>query len=155
MKKKTKLVSACLLGIECRWDGRSKPNDILIEKFKRGELIPVCPEQLGGLSTPRTPAEVVKGSGEKVIKGKNKVVNKDGIDVTQNFVRGAEEALKIARLVGADEFITADKSPSCGKDQTYNGSFSGKLVRGDGVTAALFKKNGIKTTEVKELEKIG
>lgn len=150
--QKKRLVSACLLGIECRWNGKSKPNDILIKKFQEGELIPVCPEQLGGLPTPRMPSEVVNGSGKRVIEGKNIVVDKEGIDVTGGFVKGAKEALKIARLAGATEFIAADKSPSCGKGRTYDGSFSGKLVRGDGVTAAIFKKNGIKVINVKELD---
>ena len=152
MKKEVKLVSACLLGVECRWDGKSKPCDKLIEMMKEGELIPVCPEQLGGLSTPRIPSEVMDGNGKSVVDGKNKVMNRDGKDVTANYIKGAKEALKIAKMVGATEFIGANKSPSCGKGLTYDGSFSGKLVMGDGVTAALLKKHGIKVVSVSELE---
>lgn len=151
MKGNIKLASACLLGIECRWDGRSKPCDKLIEMMKEGKLIPICPEQLSGFSTPRIPCEVVNGDGEGVAIGKNKVINKNGDDVTANFVKGAEQSLKIAKMVGATEFIGANKSPSCGKGMTYDGSFSGKLVKGNGVTAALFEKNGIKVTNVNDL----
>jgi len=152
VKREVKLVSACLLGVECRWDGKSKPCHELMEQMKEVELIPVCPEQLGGLPTPRIPSEVNNGDGIGVIEGKNKVTNKAGDNVTVNFVKGAEQALKIAKMVGAKEFICANKSPSCGKGMTYDGSFSGKLVKGDGVTAALFEKNGIKVTNISELE---
>lgn len=124
----------------------------LIEKFKKGELIPVCPEQLGGLPIPRVPAEVDKGCGQAVINGGGKVMGKDGQDLTDNFIKGAEETLKIAQLCGADEFIGASKSPSCGTNQTYDGSFLGTLASGDGATAALFKNAGIKATDVNEIE---
>ena len=154
MKREAKLVSACLLGVECRWDGKSKPCDELVKMMKENKLIPVCPEQLGGLSTPRTPSEVNNGDGKGVVEGKNKVINKDGDDVTANFIKGAEQALKIAKMVGATEFIGANKSPSCGKGITYDGSFTGNLVKGDGVTAALFKKHGIKVTNIVDLDNL-
>lgn len=129
-----KLCSACLLGINCKWDGKSKPNIKLIELFRKGELIPVCPEQLGGLTTPRTPAE----------QRGDKVYTKDGKDVTEQFNRGAEETLKIAKMLNIKEFIGKARSPSCGSGKIYDGAFSGTLIDGDGVTVSLLKKNGIK-----------
>jgi uncharacterized protein YbbK (DUF523 family) len=98
-----------------------------------GKAIPVCPEQLGGLPTPRLPAEI---SGDKVIR-------KDGVDVSEAFNRGAQEALKLAKLVGAQAAILKARSPSCGSGKIYDGSFTGKLVEGDGVFAGLCKQNGI------------
>jgi len=139
-----KIVSACLCGVNCAWNGKSKVSPRVLELIESGELIPVCPEQLGGLSTPRVPQEIRSGSGEDVLSGRCKVVNKDGTDVTAQFVRGAEETLKIARLAGATEFIAKSKSPSCGCGSTYDGTFSGTLTEGDGVTTALLRRNGIK-----------
>jgi len=129
-----KIVSACLAGIKCRWDGEARPCQKVIELVKQGKAIPVCPEQLGGLTTPRTPAE----------QKNNKVFTKDGKDVTAQFERGAEEALKIAKLVNCDEAILKAKSPSCGSGKVYDGTFSGKLIDGDGVFAKILKKNNIK-----------
>jgi len=129
-----KLCSACLLGVKCRYDGKSKPDNKVLELAKKEVLIPVCPEQLGGLSTPRIPSEQ---TGDKV-------VNKQGDDVTQQFKRGAEEALKIARIFDIKEAILKQRSPSCGCGQIYDGTFSGTIIEGDGVTTKLFKQNGIK-----------
>ena len=139
-----KIVSACLAGIKCRWDGEARPCPRIIELVKKGMAIPVCPEQLGGLPTPRIPQEIQGESGEKVLDGKCKVLNKNKEDVTDKFIKGAEEILKIARLVNAEEFIGKSKSPSCGCGKTYDGTFSGNLIEGDGVAAALLKRNGIK-----------
>jgi len=129
-----KLCSACLLGIKCRYNGKSKKNRKVIELAKKEILIPVCPEQLGGLPTPREPAE---------IKGK-RVFTKSGKEVTKNFQKGAEEVLKIAKLFGIKEAILKQKSPSCGLGKIYDGTFRGKLIKGKGVTASLLKKNKIK-----------
>lgn len=138
-----KIVSACLAGIKCRYDGGTKPCPKIIELVKTGMAIPVCPEQLGGLTTPRISQEIQGGSGEEVLDGRCKVLNKEGRNVTENFLRGAEETLRIARLFSAEEFIGKTKSPSCGCGQIYDGSFAGKLIVGDGVTTALLKRNGI------------
>ena len=139
------MVSACLLGIRCAWDGRDRyRNKKVIELLRRETLIPVCPEQLGGLATPRVLQEIEKGNGEDVLDGRSRVKNKIGQDVTGQFIRGAKEALKIARQYNIKEFIAKSKSPSCGCGFIYNGSFSKRLIKGDGVTVALFKKNGIK-----------
>ena len=130
------LVSACLLGICCRYDGRGNPNDAVLSLLNRDDitLIPVCPEQLGGLSTPRIPSE---RRGERVMK-------RAGEDVTSQFIRGAEEALRIAKLYGCQVAVLKERSPSCGCGRIYDGTFSGKLTDGDGVTAELFRREGIK-----------
>lgn len=129
-----RLCSACLLGIRCRYDGRSRPNRKVVELSKKELLIPVCPEQLGGLPTPRDPSEQ---------RGK-KVVTRAGKDVTKNFEQGARQVLKIARLFGIREAIFKQRSAACGCGKVYDGGFSGKIIRGDGITTALLKKNGIK-----------
>ena len=129
-----KLCSACLLGIKCRYDGKSKPNQRVMRLSKKEILIPICPEQLGGLPTPREPAEQ---------KGK-KVITKSGKDVTKNFKKGARQVLRIAKLFGIKKAILKQRSPSCGCGQIYDGTFSGRIIKGDGVTATLLKRNGIK-----------
>ena len=140
-----KLISACLLGIKCTWDGTDKyKNERAIELLKNETLIPVCPEQLGGLPTPRVTQEIQGGAGEDVLSGKCRVVNKNGEDVTAEFVRGAEETLRIARLFKASQFIGKSRSPSCGCGEIYDGTFSRTLLDGDGITTALLKRNGIK-----------
>jgi uncharacterized protein YbbK (DUF523 family) len=140
-----RLVSACLLGIRCAWDGKDRyRNKKVIELLRKETLIPVCPEQLGGLATPREFQEIEKGSGNDVLDGKSRVKNKIGQDVTRQFIRGAKEALKIAKQYNIKEFIAKSRSPSCGCGLIYDGSFSKRLIKGDGVTVALFKRNGIK-----------
>jgi uncharacterized protein YbbK (DUF523 family) len=140
-----KLISACLLGIKCAWDGQDiYKSDKAIELSKSEMLMPVCPEQLGGLRTPRAPQEIQGGSGEDVLDGKCKVLNVNGEDVTQEFIAGAEETLKIVKLFRIEEFIGKSRSPSCGCGQIYDGAFSRELIDGDGVTTALLKRNGIR-----------
>ena len=147
-----KLISACLLGIRCNWSGDDKyKNDRAIELSKVEALIPVCPEQLGGLATPRVPQEIQGGTGEYVLNGEGKIVNKDGKDVTRAFIIGAEETLKIAKQLNIREFIGKSKSPSCGCGQRYDGSFSGRLLNGAGVTTALLKRNGIRIIPEEDL----
>jgi len=147
-----KLISACLLGIRCVWSGDDKyKNQRAIELSKVEALIPVCPEQLGGLSTPRVPQEIQGGTGDDVLDNKSGVVNKDGEDVTREFIKGAEETLKIARQLNVKEFIAKSESPSCGCGQIYDGTFSGKLIDGDGVTAALLRRNGIRIIPEEDL----
>ncbi len=140
-----RLVSACLLGTKCAWDGKTRyKNRKVIELLRKETLIPVCPEQLGGLKTPREFQEIEKGTGDDVLDGRSRVKNKIGQDVTRQFTRGAKEALKIAGQYNIKEFIAKSKSPSCGCGSIYDGSFSKRLIKGDGVTVALFKRNGIK-----------
>jgi len=136
-----KIVSACLAGIKCRWDGEAKPCQKIIELVEQCEAIPICPAQLGGLTVPRTPAE----------KKGDKVFTKDEKDVTAQFQKGAEEVLRIAKLANCREAILKSKSPSCGSGKIFDGTFSGKLVNGDGVTAELLKKNNIKVITEEEI----
>ena len=138
------LVSACLLGCVCRYDGQSKPHPLAQELARRGLAVPVCPEQLGGLSTPRNPSE----------RRGDRVVMNDGRDVTAEYRRGAEEALRLARLYGCTAAVLKERSPSCGKGQIYDGTFTGTLTAGDGVTAELLTAGGIKVYGESELEKL-
>ena len=130
------LISACLLGVACRYDGKRKPlPDTVIEKLqKQYHLIPVCPEIMGGLPTPRIPAEILTD---------RKVLRSDGADVTENYRKGAEEALRLAELFHCKLALLKEKSPSCGAGKIYDGSFSKTLTHGDGITAELLKENGI------------
>lgn len=136
------IVSKCLAGGRCRYDGESRPDPEIAALVNEGRAIAVCPEQLGGLPTPRTAAELT-GSGEEVLSGAARAVTKDGRDVTREFVSGAEKTLRICRLCGADRAVLKAKSPSCGCGLIYDGSFTGKLVPGTGVAAALLIENGI------------
>lgn len=130
----TILVSACLLGTACRYDGRSKADAAVTALLARHTLIPVCGEIFGGLPTPRTPAER-RGA---------RVMTKDGRDVTDAYRRGAEEVVRLARLYGARAAILKERSPSCGSGQIYDGSFTGTLTAGWGTAAALLRDNGIR-----------
>ncbi len=138
------LVSACLLGCSCRYDGKSKAEERVLALNACHTLIPVCPEQLGGLSTPRLPAEI---QGEKVIR-------RDGADVTNEYKKGAQEALHLYQLLSCDAAILKARSPSCGKNMIYDGTFSGTLTEGNGITAALFQQNGIRVLTEDETEQI-
>jgi uncharacterized protein YbbK (DUF523 family) len=140
-----KLISACLLGLGCTWSGDDRyRNNRAVELARLETLIPVCPEQLGGLPTPRAPQEIQGGTGSDVLNNKCSVINKNGQDVTTEFIKGAEETLKIARQLNIKEFIAKSGSPSCGYGQIYDGTFSGKLTDGDGVTTAVLKRNGLR-----------
>ena len=140
-----RMVSACLLGVRCAWDGKDGYRKRKVMELLRNEiLIPVCPEQLGGLVTPRVLQEIEKGSGNDVLDGRSRVKNKIGQDVTHQFIRGAKEALGIVKQYNIKEFIAKSRSPSCGCGFIYDGSFSKRLIKGDGVTVALFKRNRIK-----------
>ncbi len=138
------LISACLLGISCRYDGKSKPHpDVLLLKEKYN-LIPICPEIFGGLETPRIPSEQI---GEKVVM-------ESGRDVTENYIRGRDESYKLAELFGAKKALLKERSPSCGKGKIYDGTFTGTLVDGNGVTADFFMKKGIEVFGESEIEKL-
>jgi uncharacterized protein YbbK (DUF523 family) len=147
-----KIVSACFAGIHCRFDGRHNRIDEILEMIRRGEAVPVCPEQMGGLATPRPPAEIVGGDGEDVLDGKAKVVDNQGRDVTEAFLRGAYEALAVAKAVGAEEAILKERSPSCGSCTIYDGTFSGMKKPGAGVTAALLRRHGIRVVSEETME---
>ena len=127
------IVSACLLGVSCRYDGNSKPNEKIINLKEKYNLRPICPEIMGGLPTPRMSAEIKDG----------RVKTENGIDVTEEYKKGADEALKLARLFGCKKAILKENSPSCGCGKIYNGEFTRTLKDGNGITAELFIKNGI------------
>jgi len=147
-----KLISACLLGLLCAWSGDDRyRNNRAVELSRLEILIPVCPEQMGGLPTPRISQEIQNGTGVDVLNQKCRVINKNGQDVTVEFIKGAEETVKIVRYLNIKEFIAKSRSPSCGCGQIYDGTFSGKLIDGDGVTTALLRKNGIKIIPVEDL----
>ena len=140
----TILVSACLLGCPCRYDGKSKPNDAVLALMEQHTLIPICPEQMGGLATPRVPAER-RGDG---------VFTETGGDVTAQYRRGAEEALRLAKLYGCTHAILKERSPSCGSGQIYDGSFSRTLTSRDGVTAELLLSHGIRVITEEEISSL-
>ncbi len=133
-----------MLGVCCRYDGRSVPCQPLLDALPRLRLVPVCPEILGGLPTPRTPSE---RQGERV-------VSKTGADVTAAYQKGAEEALRLARLFGCRKALLKERSPSCGRGQIYDGSFSGRLIPGDGVTARLLEQEGIAVFGESQLQQL-
>lgn len=137
------LISGCLLGLKCRYDGKEKKLPEIEELIELYNLIPVCPEQLGGLPTPRIPAERVK----------DRVITQVGADVTEEYQLGAKEALKIAKLYNCKKAILKEKSPSCGCGKIYDGTFSRNLTDGNGVTANLLIDNGIEIFGESEIEK--
>jgi uncharacterized protein YbbK (DUF523 family) len=139
-----RVISACLCGINCKYNGDNNKHEEFVKELRQGQVIPLCPEQLGGLTTPRSACEIVGGSGEDVLSGQARVIDKTGQDVTANFIKGAQECLAIMRQAGIDEAILQRRSPSCGVNKIYDGSFSGHLIAGDGVTAALLRKHGIR-----------
>ena len=138
------IVSGCLLGIQCRYKGDGKMNEKILALAQKHTLICVCPEQMGGLATPRPPAEQKDG----------RVLTQDGSDVTEQYQKGAEAVLRMAQLNHADFAILKARSPSCGSGIVYDGTFTGTRVSGDGVCAALLKKNGIPVYTEEELDKL-
>ena len=140
------LVSRCLLGEPCRYDGKSKPVEALLTLERQGHiLVPVCPEEDGGLPTPRPPAEIQEDG---------RVVNRAGIDVTAEYRAGAEHALKLAQEHGCTVAVLKEKSPSCGNRQVYDGSFTGTLVDSQGITARLLTEHGIRVLGESQLDQL-
>ena len=127
------LVSACLAGVKCRYDGKDNANSKVIKLVKNGIAIPICPEQLGGLQTPRIPAEI----------SEDKVLNKKGENVTSKFKKGAKETLRIAELANCNKAVLKQSSPSCGYGKIYDGSHTGRIIEGMGLTAKLLSQKGI------------
>lgn len=137
------LISACLAGIPSRFDGTGSREQVVAELVEQGRAVLVCPEVDGGLGTPRPPAEIVGGDGSDVLDGRARVVTEAGDDVTEAYLKGARIALEVARREGAEVAILKARSPSCGRDQIYDGTHTRTLTAGDGVTAALLRRNGI------------
>lgn len=135
------IASACLCGVDCKYNAGNNLNEDVYKLFKEGKVVLVCPEQMGGLKTPRVPAEIVGGDGLDVLEGRAKVLTKEGEDVTKEFIKGAEETLKLANALIPEKIILKAKSPSCGCGNIYDGTFSSKLINGNGVAAELLIKN--------------
>lgn len=135
------LVSACLLGKNCKYNGGNNLNQRVLDFIEGHEVIGVCPEQLGGLSTPRLPAEIVAGV----------VMNKEGVSVDAQFRKGAQAALAVALENKVDLAILQSRSPSCGVKEIYDGSFSGKKIKGQGVFAKLLSARGIKVLDAEDV----
>ncbi len=138
------LVSACLLGAACKYSGGDNYCPQVAALVKDYQLVPVCPEQLGGLPTPRTPAE----------RQGDRVMTKDGRDVTAAYLRGAQEALKLAKLFDCDTAILKARSPSCGAQGIYDGTFTGTVIPGSGVTAALLRGTGLRVLTEEKLDRL-
>ena len=135
------IVSACLLGLNCRYDGESRPDKDLLSSGLRKFFVPVCPEQLGGLSTPRAPSEITGGNGLDVLEGRSRIIDTSGRDVTDCYLRGANEVARLVELLEVSTAIMKEKSPSCG---VYHIKRKGFIVRGSGVTSALLTKKGLR-----------
>ena len=146
------IVSACLCGINCKYNGGNNLDERVLKLLKEGKAIPVCPEQLGGQETPRAPHEIVNGSGNDVLNAKARILGPEGDDVTQQFIKGAYETLRIAEETSASMAILKARSPSCGVSQIYDGTFSGNKRQGNGVTAQLLLSNGIKVYTEEDLD---
>ncbi|MCT4661014.1 MAG: DUF523 domain-containing protein [Tissierellales bacterium] len=134
-------ISACLAGVSCRYDGNANTCKKAQELIKEGKAIIICPEQLGGMETPRTPCEIKDG----------RVINENGEDKTKEFIKGADEALKICKLYGVKEAILKSGSPSCGYGRIYDGNFSRIKIDGNGITAQKFIEAGIKIKTEKDI----
>ena len=146
------LVSRCLLGHRVRYDGgASGPFDQLQQWLDEGRVVPLCPEVAGGLPTPRAAAEIPGGQGGEVLDGHARVITTEGEDVSAEFLSGACQALELVQKHGIRIAVLKANSPSCGNLLTYDGSFSGVKVSGEGVTAALLKRNGVLVFSEQEL----
>jgi uncharacterized protein YbbK (DUF523 family) len=156
---KTLFVSACLAGVNCTFRGKNNLNDKIKKLVDNRQAIALCPEELGAVSlsapgalsgTPRESVELIGGDGNDLLDGRAQAISSSGRNVTENLIRGAREILKILEAYGIKEAVLKSNSPTCGAGRIYDGTFSGILIAGDGVLAALLKRNGIKVrTETK------
>lgn len=139
------IVSACLVGINCKYDGKNNYNKEIEKLVYDGQAIPLCPEVMGGLSTPRIPSEII------VIDGEERIISKEGIDVTSEFLLGAKKTLEIAQILNIKTAILQKRSPSCGVHEIYDGSHTNKIIKGEGITTKLLKKHNINVITEDEL----
>lgn len=146
------LISACLAGVPCTHAAEAKTRAWALRLVAEGRAVTVCPEVAGGLPIPRPEAEIQGGRGEDVLDGRARVVSVDGDDVTANYLRGAETARSAAARTGARLAVLKARSPSCGCGAIYDGSFEGRLVEGDGVTAATLKRAGLEVVNDEGVE---
>ncbi|RII34806.1 DUF523 domain-containing protein [Clostridium chromiireducens] len=145
------IISACLCGVNCKYSGKNNLNDRCLKLFREGKAVLVCPEQLGGLPTPRNPVEL-NNTASEVINGNGKAISNQGEDVTKQFLDGAYETLKIARELGATRAILKEGSPSCGSNFVYDGTFTGNKIKGKGITAQLLEDEGMLVFSDEDLE---
>jgi uncharacterized protein YbbK (DUF523 family) len=150
------MVSSCLMGQKVRYNGSDLAicSQLLRDIQARVEIIPFCPEVSGGLATPRAPAEIIRGNGDEVLAGNSRVINSDDIDVTEDFIRGAELALQCCKQHDIRIALLTESSPSCGSNSIHNGEFKGIKIPGKGVTAALLERHGIKVFSQNQLEEL-
>ncbi len=138
------LVSGCLIGMKCNYKGKANLREWVLNLKDNYTLVPVCPEQLGGLPTPRLPVEIQEGDGYEIWEGSsNQILTSNGGSVVHQLISGAKETIKIARILGIKVAVLKDKSPSCGVFSIYDGSFSGELKRGVGVATAALRSNNV------------
>jgi uncharacterized protein YbbK (DUF523 family) len=150
------MISPCLIGIRTRWDESCDEIEELINLVKSGQAVFMCPEQLGGLTTPREPSEIERGKTAKdVLQGEAKVLTNTGKDATEQFVVGARRILKFCQEIGVEVAILKSDSPTCGSKQTYDGSFTDTKIPGKGITAELLEQNGIKVHNEKNFRTNG
>jgi len=147
-------ISSCLLGEDCKYNGNNNYNIRLAELIEDKEIISICPELLGGLSIPRPPAEIQGGEGKDVLEGTARVVDKEGNDITDNFIEGAKRSLALIKKRGCTLAILKARSPSCGSRLIYDGDFIGAKRVGAGVTTALLQKEGIEVFNEEEIDRI-
>ncbi|MFW9921964.1 MAG: DUF523 domain-containing protein [Candidatus Thorarchaeota archaeon] len=154
MVKEKIIVSGCLFGLNCTYSGENRENAEVLKLKEKYHLVPLCPEQLGGLPTPRPPQFITTASGDDVLNGLAKVIDQSDQDVSEQFIRGANEVLKVAKSMGIKRAILKEKSPSCGVHLAYKNRFAEKqeLVEGMGVTTAILRKNGLKVKSENELD---
>lgn len=138
------MVSACLLGKNCKYSGGNNKNEKLLSLLCHHAVIPVCPEESGGLPTPRPPAEIINGQGTDVVEGHAKIKDKTGRDVTASFLAGANKLRELAEKEKISLAVLKERSPSCGVEKIYDGSFSGRIIPGCGVCTALLRQSGVK-----------
>ncbi|MCZ0703841.1 uncharacterized protein YbbK (DUF523 family) [Natronobacillus azotifigens] len=144
------LVSACLAGLEVRYNGTHSIDQRITKLVKEGKAISICPELLGGFSTPREPAEIIGGNGDDVLAGKASVIERSGKDVTELYIKGAYATLKQVKKLHITTVVLKEDSPSCGTSSIYNGEFKGLKIPGRGVTAALLKREGLEVISEKQ-----
>ncbi|MCE5173092.1 DUF523 domain-containing protein [Paenibacillus profundus] len=148
------IVSSCLAGIECRYNGTHSLRKEIQQLVERNKAVIVCPELLGGFATPREPAEIVGDTGEDVLNGKSKIIERSGSDVTELYLKGAYKTLEMATDLKADMIVLKEYSPSCGSRMVHDGSFSNQRIPGEGVTAALLRRHGFTVLSETEFEEM-
>ena len=153
LRKEKILVSACLLGVGCRPDGKAKKDEVIVTLLNKTIYFILCPEILAGFGVPRQRIEIEGGDGEKLLDGEAKVFTEKGLDVTDKIIKAAHIVLELCRMAGIKKAVFKEKSPSCGNHFIYDGTFSGRLIKGKGVVTALLERNGIEVFSEEEYKK--